>query len=86
MLERRGAKSSGLVQTNNINETSTKQKHTKSNRGYLTFVKNYICISLKIKDFLGFSYYRDHLYVPGKQHETNNITLEFKFTQNIGYQ
>jgi hypothetical protein len=30
----RGAESSGLVETNNINETSTKQIHTKSNRAY----------------------------------------------------
>jgi hypothetical protein len=34
-----------------------------------------------IEPGVGFSYYRDHLYVPGKQHETNNLTLEFKFTQ-----
>lgn len=34
-----------------------------------------------IEPGVGFSYYRDHLYVPGKQHETSNITLEFKFTQ-----
>ena len=33
-----------------------------------------------IEPGVGFSYYRDHLYVPGKQHETNNLTLEFKFT------
>jgi len=28
-----------------------------------------------IEPGVGFSFYRDHLYVPGKQHETNNLTL-----------
>jgi hypothetical protein len=33
-----------------------------------------------IEPGVGFSYYRDHLYVPGKQHETNNLPSCYRFS------